>query len=127
MSERKENPTKPQPGIPLGRGPGGPGGHLMRTKERAKDTRGTLLRIWGYLKNQKWALIGTVVLVAVNSGLGLMGPYLMGKAIDQFILKNDVPGLARTALLMIVIYLLTSFATWLQTYVMVGRVAAHNT
>ena len=92
----------------------------MRPKEQAKDTRRTLLRIWGYLKHQKWALIGTVVLVAVNSGLGLMGPYLMGKAIDQFILENDIPGLARTALLMIGIYLLTSFTIWLQTYVMSG-------
>jgi len=121
MSERKESRTKPQPGIRPGGGPGGgPGGHLARTKERAKDTRGTLLRIWGYLKSQKWALIGTLVLVAANSGLGLMGPYLIGKAIDEFMLKNDVAGLARTALLMIGIYLVTSFATWLQTYVMVG-------
>ena len=121
MSERKGNRTKPQSGIRPGRGPGGgPGGHLMRPKERAKDTRGTLLRIWGYLKYQKWALIGTVVLVAVGSGFGLMGPYLIGRAIDQFILENDVPGLARTALLMIGIYLVTSLTTWLQTYVMVG-------
>ena len=121
MSERRGNRTKPQSGIRPGRGPGGgPGGHLMTPKEQAKDTRRTLRRIWGYLKHQKWALIGTVVLVAVNSGLGLMGPYLMGKAIDQFILRNDIPGLARTALFMIGIYLVTSLTTWLQTYVMSG-------
>jgi ATP-binding cassette subfamily B protein len=92
----------------------------MRPKERAKDTRGTLLRIWEYLKHQKWALAGTVVLVAITSALGLAGPYLMGKAIDQFILENDVPGLARTALLMVGVYLITSLGTWLQAYVMSG-------
>ena len=120
MSERRGNRTQPSPSIRPGGGRGGPGSHLMRPKERAKDTRGTLLRIWGYLKHQKWTLVGTVVLVAVTSGFGLAGPYLMGKAIDQFILENDVPGLARTALLMVGVYLVTSLGTWLQTYVMSG-------
>jgi ATP-binding cassette subfamily B protein len=92
----------------------------MRPEECAEDTRGTLLRIWGYLKHQKWALTGTVVLVAITSGSGLVGPYLMGKAIDQFILENDMPGLARTALLMVGAYLVTSLGTWLQAYVMSG-------
>ena len=119
MSERREDRTKPQSGIRPGRSPGGgPGGHLMGPKERAKNAQDTLLRIWGYLKHQRWALIGTVILVAASSGLGLLGPYLMGKAIDQYILTKDIPGLARTALLMICIYVVSSFTTWLQTYVM---------
>ena len=119
MSERRSSRTQTPSFRPGGRR-GGPAGYLMREKERAKDTRGTLLRIWGYLKRQRGALVGTGVLVAVTSGLGLLGPYLMGVAIDEYILKGDLAGLARTALLMLVVYLVASLATWLQTYVMVG-------
>jgi ATP-binding cassette subfamily B protein len=89
-------------------------------KDRAKDTRGTLLRIWGYLKRRRWELAGTVLLVAATSGFGLLGPYLMGKAIDAYILEGDLPGLSRTALWMLIVYLITSLTTWLQTYVMAG-------
>jgi ATP-binding cassette subfamily B multidrug efflux pump len=119
MSERRSSRTQTPSFRPGGRR-GGPAGYLMREKERAEDTRGTLLRIWGYLKRQRGTLVGTGVLVAVTSGFGLLGPYLMGVAIDEYILKGDLAGLARTALLMLVVYLIASLATWLQIYVMVG-------
>jgi len=121
MSERRPDRGQDRPAQPpiMGRR-GGPGRHWMRQQESAKDTRGTLLRVWGYLRRQTWALAGTVVLVAATSGLGLLGPYLMGMAIDDYILKNDLLGLARTALLMLGTYLLGSLTTWLQTYVMAG-------
>ena len=92
----------------------------MSEEERARNTRGTLLRIWGYLEHQRWALVGTVLLVVVSSGLDLMGPYLMGRAIDAYILKNDLPGLARTALLMAGIAVALSLTNWLQVYVITG-------
>jgi ATP-binding cassette subfamily B multidrug efflux pump len=99
------------------RGP--PWRHLMG-EERAKNRRGTLLRIWGYLKHQRWALAGTVLLVVMSSGLDLLGPYLMGKAIDEYILKNNLPGLARTALLMTGVAVALSLTNWLQVYVITG-------
>jgi ATP-binding cassette subfamily B multidrug efflux pump len=92
---------------------------MMGVMGRAEDVRGTMLRLWGYLSRQKWLLIGIVVLVALSSGLNLLGPYLMGIAIDEYILNGDVPGLIRTALLMIGAYAMASFAMWLQGYVMI--------
>jgi ATP-binding cassette subfamily B protein len=86
---------------------------------RAEDVRGTMRRLWGYLSRQKWLLTGIVLLVALSSGLNLLGPYLMGIAIDEYILNSDVPGLVRTALLMIGAYGAASFAMWLQGYVMI--------
>ena len=119
MSQHRASPPQNTPTqAPIMRRGGGPGGHLMRPKERAKDTRGTLLRIWGYLKRQKRSLLITAALVAASSGLGLLGPYLMGVAIDSYILKGDLPGLARTALLMAALYLGSSVTTWLEAYVM---------
>jgi ATP-binding cassette subfamily B multidrug efflux pump len=92
---------------------------MMGVMGRAEDVRGTMLRLWGYLSRQKWLLIGIVVLVALSSGLNLLGPYLMGIAIDEYILNGDAPGLIRTALLMIGAYAMASFAMWLQGYVMI--------
>jgi ATP-binding cassette, subfamily B, multidrug efflux pump len=103
----------------MGRG-GPPWRHLMSEEERARNTRGTLLRIWGYLKRQRWALAGTALLVAASSGLDVLGPYLMGRAIDAYITHGDLPGLARTALLMTGVALALLLTTWLQTYVMAG-------
>jgi ATP-binding cassette subfamily B protein len=93
---------------------------MMGEREEAKDTRGTARRLFGYLRGQKQALIGTLVLVVATTVFGLLGPYLMGRAIDVYILQGDLPGLARIALLMIVVHLLASLTTWLQTYVMAG-------
>jgi ATP-binding cassette subfamily B multidrug efflux pump len=103
----------------MGRG-GPPHRHLMSEKERARDTRSTLRRLWGYLERQWAGLIGVAGLVAVTTAGGLLGPYLMGKAIDGYILAGDLQGLFHIVLLMVGVYVTASLATWLQTYVMAG-------
>ncbi|MGC9346819.1 MAG: ABC transporter ATP-binding protein [Anaerolineae bacterium] len=97
---------------------GGPMGHLRRPKERANDIRGTLLRIWDYMKRQKTALAITTVLVVISSGLGTLGPYLMGRAIDGYIDTGDLRGLAGMALLMLAVYVSEALISWSVTYVM---------
>jgi ATP-binding cassette subfamily B protein len=119
MSQRKtDSRENKQPPRVFGRG-GGRHGMFME-KKRAENPKGTLLRIWSYLQQQKTALIGTILLIAVTSGLGVLGPYLMGIAIDAYILDRDLAGLARIALLMIAVYVASSVTIWLQTYIMVG-------
>ena len=107
-------------GIPGMAHRGGPGVHLTKKIERAKDRSGTLRRLWGYLSRQKSALIATAVMVAASAGLNLTGPYLLGRAIDRYILRHDIPGLGRIALLMLGIYAVNSLLTWLQSYIMAG-------
>jgi ATP-binding cassette subfamily B multidrug efflux pump len=91
---------------------------MARPVERAKNRRGTLMRLWGYLRRQGWGLVGVLLLVASASGLDLLGPYLMGRAIDQFILKDNLPGLAHLMTLMIGFYLTSSLVVWMQIYLM---------
>jgi ATP-binding cassette subfamily B multidrug efflux pump len=98
---------------------GGPGG-LLREVEKAKDARGTLLRLWGYVQRQRRALVATLFLVTITSLLDLLGPYLMGRAIDVYIDRGDLPGLARLIGLMIAAYIGGAAGTWLQTYLMAG-------
>jgi ATP-binding cassette, subfamily B, multidrug efflux pump len=87
-------------------------------KVRAKDTKGTVHRLWIYLKGQKKGLILVFIFVALTTLFGLLGPYLMGRAIDQHILKGDLAGLARISLVMLAAYLITALTTWFQTYIM---------
>lgn len=99
---------------------GGPGARFMGEKQRPKNTRATILRIWSYLRRQRRGLIIAVLTIVVTTCLGLAGPYLMGRAIDDYILPGDMPGLARLSLILVGVYALTSLLTWMQAYVMAG-------
>ncbi|MFO7917274.1 MAG: ABC transporter ATP-binding protein [Anaerolineae bacterium] len=112
----KSRREAPRGHSPLGRrGRGRAGGF-----EKAEDARGTLLRLWGYLRRERWVLVGTVFLVLVTTVLSLLRPYLMGVAIDRFILQGDIAGLARIALIMLSAVVLASVGSWLQQFIMAG-------
>ena len=59
-----------------------------------------------------------MLLVILTTFRNLAGPYLIGQAIDDYILPGDLPGLARLCLLMLTIYLTGALLTWLQVYLM---------
>jgi ATP-binding cassette subfamily B multidrug efflux pump len=126
MSERRHSKTNSSPAsvsspVPfLAFRPGGGPMGMLRETEKSKDTRGTLLRLWSYLQRQRWILMGTGLLVVVASVADLLGPYLMGLAIDQYIDKSNLSGLARLAWLMILAYIVAAAGTWLQSYWMAG-------
>ena len=101
---------------------GGPGHrHLMTGKvEKPKNVRGAMRRLWGYMRHQKRGLLGVGLLVVATTILALAGPYLMGKAIDEYITVGDLAGLAHMAILMMGIYVMMALTTWLQIYVMIA-------
>jgi len=121
---RSRAAQQPRLGV-RGFGPGGGHGARFGSTEKAEDVRGTLLRLWWYLAAQKKGLIITSVLVVISTGLGLLGPYLLGKAIDDYILPGDLPGLARLGALMIGVYIASAAGIWLQEYMM-ATVAQHT-
>jgi len=92
----------------------------MHQFEKAKNRRGTMLRLWGYLQRQKFTLFLVFVLVALSTAFNVAGPFLMGRAIDVYILQHDAVGLAKIALLLMAVYALNATTTWLQMYVMSG-------
>ena len=99
---------------------GGPGARFTAEKKRAKDTRGTTLRIWNYLKRRKAGLALALVFIVINTGLSLLGPYLTGKVIDEAIIPGDLGKLERLIAVLIGVYLATSALTWAQAWVMAG-------
>jgi len=102
-NQTSDNQSSPPPRAPLRRGPGpGNPGRI----EKAKDSRQAILRLLLYLKPFIPALILVFGFVVFYTLLGLIGPYFMGIAIDDYIIPGDLPGLARIALLMVASFIL---------------------
>ena len=97
---------------------GGPGG---REKiETARDPRHALRRMLPYLIPFRRMLIAVCALVVVTTLLELVGPYLMGVAIDRFIAIREAAGLARIAGLMLLVYLFNNLFQALSSWFMAG-------
>ncbi|MEK4348574.1 ABC transporter ATP-binding protein [Paenibacillus sp. FSL P4-0184] len=103
------------PAIGPGSGPGRGGAVPI---VRAKNQASTLKRIWTYLNRQRFGLIIVYVFTVLNALLSLIGPYLIGKAIDTAVIPHDYQGLIRFCILLIGIYGLGSVVAWVQAYVM---------
>lgn len=86
---------------------------------RAKDAKGTLKRIWAYLSKQKKALTLVILLIIITSILGILGSYLIGVTIDNYIINKNLDGTLKMLGIMAIVYILNSLLTWLQTYIMV--------
>jgi ATP-binding cassette subfamily B multidrug efflux pump len=114
---RTHTQQSPAPPLPDRFGPRHMSGAAV---EKARDRRGTLRRLWGYLRRHRRALLVSSAMVLVTTALNVLGPYLLGVAIDRFVTTGDLPGLARICLLMLAVYGLATLFTWLQAYVMAG-------
>ncbi|MFN2274799.1 MAG: ABC transporter ATP-binding protein [Anaerolineales bacterium] len=100
MTEANRGGSRPTLRPGLRRGHAQPG-----AIEKALNPRRAMLRLIDYLR-PFLPLLGVVsVIILIYTLLGLLGPYLMGVAIDRFISRKDAAGLARIAVLMLVVYL----------------------
>jgi ATP-binding cassette subfamily B protein len=86
---------------------------------KAKDRKGTIKRIWLYMEKQKVALIASIIFVMISTLLGLLGPYMIGFIIDEYIIPKDIAGTVRFLGLLAIVYIATAVFTWLQTFMMV--------
>ena len=106
-------------GKQMGMGGRGPGqmGHV----EKAKDPRGALERLLGYLGAQRKLLALVLILTVAGTLLSLAGPIIMGVAIDQYIIPGNLGGLLGVSLILAGIYLLGSaldvVANWIMATV----------
>src|SRR5690625_3550755 len=94
-------------------------------KKRSKNTAHTVKRIWSYLAKEKGRLTLVILLVLISSALSLLGPYMIGMAIDDYIVTKQTDGLGLLLILLIFIFLAHSLAIFFQNFWMVG--IAQNT
>jgi ATP-binding cassette subfamily B multidrug efflux pump len=88
--------------------------------EKARDPRRALKGLLRYLEPFRATLVLIFALVLIYTVLGLLGPYLMGVAIDRFISTKELGGLARIALLMLAVYLLNNLFQAVASWLMAG-------
>ncbi|MFB4168339.1 ABC transporter ATP-binding protein [Virgibacillus sp. JSM 102003] len=94
-------------------------------KDKARNTSGTIKRIWSYLAREKAMLALVIFMVLISSGLSLLGPFMVGMAIDDYIVTQEAAGLGMLLIWLVIIYLFHSVSIFLQNYWMVG--IAQNT
>jgi ATP-binding cassette, subfamily B, multidrug efflux pump len=83
MARDSRPETAGVPGMP-GRGPGMGGGPGTRFASRARprDVRRTVRRIWAFFAGERSRLGLIALLIVIEAGLGLAGPWLLGRAVD---------------------------------------------
>jgi len=92
---------------------------VKRPKQKAKNWQATLRRIWHYLSHRKGRLSLVLLMVLLSSGLTLLGPYLIGRAIDHYL---EGPGGTPWVLFLAglaAVYVLSSLVSWLQNVWMI--------
>lgn len=138
MSEHHSH-NKPGTDAGPGRGPGGGpgsgpgfGSHRAMPVQKAKNFKGTLIRLIGYLKPYRIQL-GVVIFSAILSTVfSILSPKIMGKAttklFEGMIMKiKQVPGakvdfqyIWQIIMLLAVLYIVSAMFSYIQQYIMAG-------
>lgn len=79
-------------------------------------TLSTLKKLGTYLLQQRTRLIAVIILTIAAAGLTLAGPYLLGTALDDYIIAKQYDGLLQICLLMLGVYAAGSLVGWLQAF-----------
>lgn len=82
--------------------------------------KGTLKRVWRYMAMEKGLFILVMVMLVTSSLLSLIGPYLMGVAVDGVISNIDGTELIKMLVWLVLIYFLQAGAVFFQNYWMIG-------
>lgn len=120
MSEEKSS------GGPIGRG-----GGLGQKTEKAKNFKGTMLHLAGYLKHYKVSVIVVILFACCSSVFSIVGPKVLGKATTKLFeglmawamgtgLLTDFRYIRNRLLLLVVLYLVSALFSYLQSYIMSG-------
>ncbi len=92
------------------------GGHELDMEDGKPQGRASvyLARLWPFFRPHLGRVAGAGVLLVISSGLGLVGPVLLKRAIDVNIGTGDLRGLAGTSLLYILVQTVMLAATYFQ-------------
>lgn len=131
MNNENNNQTVRKPmGRRIGQGPGG-GMSMAMPVEKAKNFRGTLKRLVGYLAPQKKRFFAVGILAIASTVFSIFGPKILGKATTKIaegvlalryspIPSFDFEYVGKILLLMVVLYLISFLTGYAMSYIMSG-------
>ncbi|MED0716952.1 ABC transporter ATP-binding protein [Aeribacillus composti] len=98
---------------------------VKKSSSKVKDWKGTLKRIWGYMSDQKVLFFFVLLMVFISTVLTILGPFLVGKGIDIYIVEKSGNHFFFFFAVLVLIYALHSLSIWLQNTWMIK--VAQNT
>lgn len=85
------------------------------------STKTTLKRLMTLVGHEKRNLFVAMVFIFINSALNLVAPYLMGHAVDQFVVTHQYEGVIKYSLILFVVFCMALVSGYTQAQLM-GRV-----
>lgn len=125
MSKKVNKMTTSNRGFGRGRGPG-----IGMPVEKAKDFKGTLKRLMGYLEARKVSLILVFIMAILGTLFNTIGPKVMGLATTKLfegsmVMAKGIPGAAidfnyilNIIKILIILYIVSSIFNYIMQYIM---------
>ena len=88
--------------------------------EQKKSTLAALRKLLDLIREEKRTLILAFIIIFINAGLSLLGPYLIGHTIDTYIQSKQYDGVIRYSAILLVLYMVAFATNYLQMIMMGG-------
>ncbi|RXK19028.1 ABC transporter ATP-binding protein [Macrococcus sp. DPC7161] len=89
-----------------------------RNKERVKDWKVPVKRIWRLMEDHHVKIYFVMFLVFLYALLGLLGPFMIGRIIDNKIMPKKFDGLLTDLVILLFVYIFTSLFTYISGIMM---------
>ncbi|PUZ25916.1 multidrug ABC transporter [Chitinophaga parva] len=93
---------------------------LLAQRDKKTGARKALREFVALMGEEKRNLLIAQVFILLNTGLNLVGPLLVGMAVDKYVSTKDLAGLSRIGLLLLAVYGCAFITAYLQTKKMGG-------
>jgi len=93
---------------------------IASAKEQKKSTLAALKRLIDLIQEEKRTLILATIIIFINAGLSLLGPYLIGHTIDTYIQSKQYDGVIRYSAILLAMYMVAFTTNYLQMKMMGG-------
>ena len=105
--------------IDLSRPGRGPGINMVKSNEKLKNPKETILRLLKYIGNKVNYLLLIFVFCIITTLVSIIGTKLNGSIVDNYIALGNMSGLFKMCIVLIVMYVSATLSTFIQNRLMV--------